>query len=376
MLRTRLLLTGSCVAALALTACATQTPDPQVAVLQEELQTKEEMLTAERSQASTLQSQVSELRSRLAAAEAEEVKVAAPLPGQTPDPELPPNASPGECYARVFVPPRYETTTETMLKQQAAERIETIPPRYEWVEETVMVREASERLEVVPAVFDMVEERVLVKEASVELVTDPPVYATEQEQVLVKPAYTTWKKGRGPIEKIDEATGEIMCLVTVPAEYKTVTRQVLQTPATARQISIPAEYKTVRKRVMIAPPKTRTVAIPAEFQTVRVNKLVTPAREQRIAIPAEYQSVTKRQMVEDGRMEWQSILCETNVNEDVVTRLQRALQTNGHSPGPIDGVIGRQTMAAVTAYQRERGLPSGQLTMETLKALDVGLVTN
>jgi hypothetical protein len=50
-----------------------------------------------------------------------------------------------------------------------------------------------------------------------------------------------WKKGRGPIEKIDAATGEIMCLVEVPATYK-----VMDTPPTTREVTVPAEYKTVK----------------------------------------------------------------------------------------------------------------------------------
>ena len=79
----------------------------------------------------------------------------------------------------------------------------------------------------------------------------PPVYENVTERILVKPAYTTWKKGRGPIEKINQATGEIMCLVEVPAEYRTVTKRVLKTPAGTKKVTIPAVYKTVKKRIMV-----------------------------------------------------------------------------------------------------------------------------
>ena len=56
------------------------------------------------------------------------------------------------------------------------------------------------------------------KAASTRLETVPAQYETVTEEVLVRPAYTTWKKGTGPIQRIDQATGEIMCLVEVPAE--------------------------------------------------------------------------------------------------------------------------------------------------------------
>lgn len=46
-----------------------------------------------------------------------------------------------------------------------------------------------------------------------------------EERVLVKPARKEWKPGRGEVERVDNATGEIMCLVEVPAEYKTVRKR-------------------------------------------------------------------------------------------------------------------------------------------------------
>ena len=338
--------------ALLLAACSTA-ETPRIAELEQQLDTtRQEKLSLEQQVASLKQ------QPQIQPASAEL--------------DLPP-AKAGECYARVFVPPSYQTKTEQLLKAEASERVEVIPAKYAWAEDKVLVKEASERVEVIPATYKMVEERVLVSEASERVDTVPAVYETVSERVLVKPAYTTWKKGRGPIEKINEATGEIMCLVEVPAEYRTVTKRVLKTPATTRKVAIPAEYKTVMKRVVDKPASTRTVAIPAEYGTVKVRKLVEPARENRITIPAEYQTVTKTEKVGDGRLEWRPILCETNVTPDIVTRIQRALQAKGHNPGPIDGVIGADTMAAVRSFQKANGLASGQLTMETLKALDVSL---
>jgi peptidoglycan hydrolase-like protein with peptidoglycan-binding domain len=41
---------------------------------------------------------------------------------------------------------------------------------------------------------------------------------------------------------------------------------------------------------------------------------------------------------------------------EVVRELQIALQETGSDPGPIDGVFGSQTEAAVKAFQAERGI--------------------
>ncbi len=286
---------------------------------------------------------------------------------------LPPRAKPGECYARVFVPPTYRTETDAVLKREAATRLEVVPAEYGWEEQRVVVKEAGKRVEVVPARYEWKEERVLVKEASSRVETVPAVYDTVTEQVLERPAHTVWKKGTGPLQRVDHATGEIMCLVEVPATYKTVTKRVLKTPATTRKIEIPAEYKSVRRQVLVSPPTTREIEIPAEHATVRVKKVVRPETTRTVEIPAEYQNVTKTIQVTDGRMEWRPVLCQTNATEATVQKIQSALARAGFAPGPIDGVLGEQTLSAVRDFQRRKGISEGYLTMETLEALGVNL---
>ena len=287
--------------------------------------------------------------------------------------DLPPNAKPGECYARVLVPVEYKTVNKRVLKQEASEKINVIPANYTTVEEKVLVQEASEEVEVIPAKYETIEQRVLIKEPSERLITEPAQYKTVQETVLVKPAYTTWKKGRGPIERVDNTTGEIMCLVEVPAEYKTVTKQVLERPATTRKEMIPAEYTTVQVRKMVEPPKIRKIAIPAEYKTIQVQKIIDPAKEMRISIPATYETVTERIKVSDSRLLWRPILCETNVTPDIIKSLQAALNRAGYDAGAADGRVGDQTRRALSAYQRDKGLAQGDLTIETLRNLGLNI---
>ena len=52
---------------------------------------------------------------------------------------FPPNPRPGECYARVIIPAKYDTATKRVLKREASERIEIIPAKYTMVDERVMV---------------------------------------------------------------------------------------------------------------------------------------------------------------------------------------------------------------------------------------------
>jgi hypothetical protein len=176
-------------------------------------------------------------------------------------PPMPSYAKAGECYARVYIAPQCKTATEQVMTRAASERVEQIPAKYETVQERVMVKPASKRMEEVPA-----------------------EYKTVQEQVLVEPAHTEWRAGRGAVEKMDQATGKLMCLVEVPAQYKTVSKQVLVKPATTREVEIPAQY---------------------EMRSVQ--KMVEPAHQKHIEIPAEYKTVTKTEKVSGGYWEWEKV---------------------------------------------------------------------
>jgi peptidoglycan hydrolase-like protein with peptidoglycan-binding domain len=335
------------------------------------------------------QQRITELESALAAKErdlanaeariGEDDSAMAPMSGDAS--LFPPNPQPGQCYARVLIPAKYQTVSEQMLKRDAAERIEIIPARYESATETVLVQEASTKLEVVPAVYGEVEERVLVKPASTKIVEVPAVYETVTERVLDKPAHTAWKKGPATVQSANVLsqsttdTGEIMCLVEIPATYKTVEKRVLATPARTNTIDIPAEYKTVTKTVVKQPATTREVVIPAKYDTVTITKLVSPADEKRTAIPAEYQTVTRTNKTTEERMEWRQVMCEVNMTRDNVLTLQKALADEGYYKAGLDGIIGGQTLSAARQYALDKNLPAGSnyVPIEVVKSLDLTL---
>lgn len=288
------------------------------------------------------------------------------------DTGLPLRARPGECYARVYTPPQFKTVSESVLKKAASERIEVIPERYDWAEETVMVKPASERIvEVLPAQYRWEEDQVLVKPASEKVEQVPATYRTTTQRQLVRPASQEWKRGRGLVEKVDNLTGDIMCLVEIPAEYKDVTHQEVETPASTRRVAIAAEYQTVRRQVLVKEAEVRREEVPAQYQTIKVRKLAESARENRIALPAEYQTLTRQEKVADGHMEWRGVLCETNATPDTVRELQQALKSAGFYTGPLDGRIGSGTVEGVRRYQQSQGLAQGGITLETLERLGV-----
>ena len=285
--------------------------------------------------------------------------------------DLPSNARPGECFAKVIVPPKFKEHTEKVLVREESERTEIIPARYEWVDEEVLVQAESEQVQIIPATYKWVEEKKMLRAASTRVEIVPARYETITEQVVDTPARTVWKKGRGAIEKIDNSTGEIMCLVEEPATYKTITRQKMVEPEKKVKVEVPAEYTMVRKRVVDTPAQVKKTVVPAVYKTMRVQKLVEDADTHTVEIPAEYQTITRKVKVQDSRLEWQSVLCETNMSPEIGYAVQRALFARGYNPGRIDGVLGTDTLAALERFQKDRGLAQGGVTMQSLQALNI-----
>jgi hypothetical protein len=179
---------------------------------------------------------------------------------------LPPNAKPGECYAKVYVPPEYKTVTERVMVRDAYEQLEVVPAQYEWVEEKVCVKDASRELQVAPAEF-----------------------ATREQTFEVQPAATEWEVNKNPqcVAFPNQPAHDIFCLVNHPSMQKTVQSQCL-----------------------VKPPCVQEVTIPAEYQTVRRQKLVCPATTRKVCIPAEYADIEKTVKVCDGRMAWKLVNCD------------------------------------------------------------------
>jgi len=288
--------------------------------------------------------------------------------------DLPPNAVAGKCYAKCMIPDQYETVTEQVLLKEASSRLEVVPAVYETLNEQVLVKEAYTVLEVVPATFTTVTEEIMTKEASSRLEYVPPVYETVTEQVLVSPATTKWVKGRADRNCLSEDPDKckVWCLTEVPAQYKTVTKQVLRSPATTRETPIPAEYKTISKAVIQTPASTQDRQIPAEYRTVTKQVLKSPATTREVEIPAEYSTITTQKLVRTGGFsDWVEVLCQSKVTSAKVIEVQQALQARGYNPGPIDDKMGPRTKEALLLFQKDNGLPMGNLNIDTLRALGV-----
>jgi hypothetical protein len=65
----------------------------------------------------------------------------------------------------------------------------------------------------------------------------------------------------------------------------------------------------------------------------------------------------------------QTSAAQPNLNQ-AVSNLQSQLAARGYDPGPIDGVMGERTRAAIRAYQRDRQMPiDGQVSQALVASL-------
>ncbi len=367
------------------------------------------------------------------------------------------------CTKVVEVPAEYETVKEMVLIKEASKQYIQVPPVYETVTEQLVVKEPSTRTEIVPTEYETETIQVLIKEASTKVEKVPALYISKRETFEVTPATSKWVKKKVVQNCISNDPNDcyVWSKVEVPAEYKTITKQIrngcpagyvdngddctrtievpaeyethtykkvktlasthtvdvptefasvskrqLKTAATVREIEIPAEYKSIdvlriktpaSKRTIEIPAEfknvvqqvkkgcpegfadngddcTRVVEIPAEFTSRSYQKLKTPTQIKEIEVPAEYASITKKTLLKQGGYTvWKEVLCENKISSSTISAIQRALKNRNYDVGTIDQVLGAQTKAALTQFQRDNGLPIGQLDVDTLNRLGVYL---
>ena len=288
--------------------------------------------------------------------------------------DLPPTNEFGKCYAKCKIPDVYETVSIQKVKKEASTKLEKVPAVYETVTEQVLAKEGSVKYKVIPATFKTVSEQVMVEPEKVKLKTIPARYETNSRQVLETPERGQWVRKKKSASCFSQNPDDcyVACYEKIPAKYRTETYTVLAEPARTTESVTPAKYKTVTRKVVDTPARVEEIPIEATYKTLSKKVLVSPESTRSITIPAEYTSINERRLVKEGGYTvWTEILCAERTTSNKISQVQRALQAAGYNPGSIDGVMGLKTQTALKQYQTDKGLPVGNLNLETLKALGV-----
>ena len=262
-------------------------------------------------------------------------------PGMPTGEDYPPNAQPGQCFAKVLTPEVTDTYTEQVLVSPEKTVTQVIPGDCGFEDKTVVVREPSTELITIPATFRTVTETVVTRPGGLHTQTIPPVYETVTEQIKVRDGYTVWRPGAsvagyagvaccgysapppsayagmgaepnaayGGLPTRVLPTGEVLCLVAVPPEFRTITKQVLRSPGRTVDIPYPPETTVVSRQVVDVPAHVEKREIPGETRIVKV-KICRPDQTTSANIPPEYRTVTKTRTVSPSRFEWKAIECQ------------------------------------------------------------------
>jgi len=78
------------------------------------------------------------------------------------------------------------------------------------------------------------------------------------------------------------------------------------------RVTVPAQYKNVTKRVLVRPAQNVRKFIPAVYKTVKQKKRVSGALYKTVNRPARYKTQNYRVKVAGARYVWRPVLCKTN----------------------------------------------------------------
>ena len=290
-----------------------------------------------------------------------------------PSSEMPVQARPGQCFARMLVPATYRNEAMSVVTREAYEQVQVAEPVFRSETQTVVTGDEYKRYVVTEPTFRTENQTIVTRPAYERLVATPAVFGARSETVVIREPRLVWRSGanHSSVRRMDPNTGEIFCLVEEAAVTQTVTRHVQTAPAQIQRQVVPAQTQTLQRRVLVTPASVREVLVPATTQSVSVQTLVSPASERRVSVP-EQRGTINRQVLETGeRYEWVPVVCEnTPAGAVSVSAAQRALGQRGYYRGPVAGVVGPMTTDALRRFQRDNQMPgNGALTIETARKL-------
>ena len=285
--------------------------------------------------------------------------------------DLPPNFNPNSCYARIFIPARTTQRDQQVVVRDGYETLQLQQATYRVVEREIVLRPAYTRVEYVPPRFETRKQEIVTAPRRIEYALAEADFVTKDVPVKIRERYETWDANCSAAAPVAGASAEVLCRKVVPPEYKTIKREVVKRSPRLIERVIPAKTQSVAVAVMVQPPERREIPIAAKVMRVQVMEQVTPMKQNRIQVPARTINVPVEVIAQDARVEWRETVCDAVADRRFVREVQRALRRHGYNPGPIDGLMGGKTMAALNRFQRLEGLSQGGLLLETLQALGI-----
>ncbi len=190
-------------------------------------------------------------------------------------PLTPPDAKPGECYAKVVLPATYET-----------------------VQEQVMVKEPSESISIIPAKYDTVKAEIEVIPETHKLTPIPATYKEKVETIVVKPAMLTWKTS------LDEDAKPVSPTLLSVLTSSGIDTQNAKPGDCFREYYTPRKFKKVSEEILVQGEHNKTEVIPPAFETVEKTIIVKPAFKRLVDVPAVYEEIEEKVLLSPEKTMW------------------------------------------------------------------------
>jgi regulator of extracellular matrix RemA (YlzA/DUF370 family) len=232
------------------------------------------------------------------------------------------SAAEDDLMCLVEIPERFETITRQVVKTPAAVRQEVTPAVYTTVTRQVVDREAATRKVDIPASYQTVTYQEIDTDklrsmgykfdASGNITNTPAGDRVLRANQIPGASGSTASgagAGMGGNTSLSDAGASVGSGVSggarsgleayvreirVPAEMRTVTRQVIDQPATVRTVEVAGTMQKVKSRALISEAKSEEIVIPATYQTITRQVIDQPATTREVVVPAEYKTVERR----------------------------------------------------------------------------------
>jgi Putative peptidoglycan binding domain len=216
----------------------------------------------------------------------------------------------------VEVPEKFESVTRQVLKSPATTRTVDVPAEYGYVSKQVLDVPAGTRRVEIPAVYQTVTRQVIdadkLRAAGYKFDERGDITATPKGERVLRAADVAGYQGpnaastaaapasgasaAAPAARNAAASGVVGYVreIKIPAEFQTVTRQVVDQPARTREVPVPAITSVVKRRVELTPARTEEIVIPAVFRDVTRQVVDKEATTREIVVPAEFATIERR----------------------------------------------------------------------------------
>lgn len=226
---------------------------------------------------------------------------------------LPPNPQVGKCYIRCVSEDVWGKKNVQVTKIPGYTDLEVLPSEFKTEEEQVMVKPAYKKLEIIPAVFKKVTDTLQVEDDYNKITLIPAKFTDVIEEVIVQPAYARFES-RSAMENC-KSKNPWDCVFLCYVEYPEVKvpfpiKKVEAATSSSKQLK-PGKKITVTKEVLVSPATTREIEVPAVYKKIKVKRLVKDETVKEIAIEPRYETQETRVLEKAGGMaNWEEIDCK------------------------------------------------------------------